>query len=220
MPSLFFSLTRWVAQAMLGAGLLLPITAQAITFTEIGDAGDLPPGQPVVGITPLTAIQGTLTAGDKDMFKIHLDGAAFTATVASDAQGGPDSQLFLFNSAGIGVLTNDDAGVGFFSSISATLPAGDYFLAISQFDNDPVSAGGLIFPNTFTGQFGPTGPGGASPISGWSESQGSGFAYTINLTGASSVVVENPGVPDKSSSLVLLSIGLLSLLFVRRGLKR
>jgi hypothetical protein len=221
MPTSLVSLARRAAKALVGGGLLLPMAAQAITFTEIGDAPSLPPGQQIVSTTPLTAIQGALTAGDQDMFKIHLDGGSFSATVVNDAANGPDSQLFLFNSAGVGVLANDDAGPGlFFSSISAILPAGDYFLGISQFDNDPISAGGLIFPNTFIGQFGPTGAGGALPISGWSASGGNGFAYTISLTGASSVVGDNPSVPDESSSLLLLSFGLFSLLFMRHGFKR
>ncbi len=81
-----------------------------------------------------------------------------------------DSQLFLFNSAGVGVRANDDA-IGLRSRLpvgSVAGPAGLYYLAISDYDNDPVSATGAIFPDTpFTTVHGPTGPGGASPITAW-----------------------------------------------------
>jgi hypothetical protein len=48
-------------------------------------------------------------------------------------------------------------------------------IGISNFDHDPVSAGGLIFPSEpFSQMVGPSGPGGASPITGWT---GEGFPF-------------------------------------------
>ena len=209
----FASLT---ASALIG-GLLLPLTANAITFVEVGDAGDQPGSAQVVsGVTPLTAIQGTLGAGDIDMFRIHLNGGAFSATVGI----GGDSQLFLFDSTGRGLLANDDIAFPSISrsGISGSLPEGDYFLAISEFDNDPLSAGGLIFPNSpFDAILGPTGPGGASPIIGWSAFTGPGFGYQIDLVNASSVPTDpGQGVPDESSSLVLMALSGIALFLVRR----
>ena len=89
---------------------------------------------------------------------------------------------------------------------TATLPAGDYFLALTTFNVDPVSPGGLfIFPNApFQNVFGPTGPGGGAPISGWANPGFTPGTYTINLTGAAFSTPE-PGT--------LALFGLFTLLF-------
>ena len=87
--------------------------------------------------------------------------------------------------------SNDDMP----SSLQSRLPAGSaltpqtagtYYLAVSSFNNDPVSGGGQIFPidTAFDSVVGPTGPGGDQRISGWTNEGGSKGAYTIRLTGA------------------------------------
>jgi hypothetical protein len=190
----------------------------ALPWTEIGNAGDLVgTAQLTTGAGALTSISGTLSTGtDVDMFGIHISSpAAFSATTVGGA--GFDTQLFLFNAAGIGIYANDDS-VG----TRSTLPAGHansptttglYYLAISQYNRDPFSSGGLIFPNSpFTGVFGPTGPGGALPVNSWSGSGARG-TYTITLTGAS---FSNVATTPEPSSLLLLGSGLATCVAWRR----
>jgi hypothetical protein len=202
-------LARLTQTAVLVASPFMSSLAMAQIHVEAGDAGDLPLTAQIVESVPLTGISGTLGAGDKDMYKMRiLDGAqVFTAEVSV----GGDSQLFLFDSAGRGVLTNDDVDAIFpRSRISSVLPAGEYFLAISEFNNDPLSGVELIFneppPNATIGPLDPT-----AQITGWTLPEGSGFSYQISLTNAAGITRPVQGVPDQSSSLVLfaLSVALL-----------
>lgn len=183
--------TVFVVAGICALVVLAASVAAAGTWTETGDAGDLPgTAQVPSGSGALTAISGAVSvSADANMYKLCLTGGGtFSATTVGTGTLG-DTQLFLFNAGGFGVEANDDAGS---FTILSTLPAGGlspaapgaYYLAVSRFNRDPVSAGGLIFPNTpFTGVKGPTGPGGGSPISGWSGTSGTG-AYTVALTGA------------------------------------
>lgn len=167
--------------------------ALAGTWSEL-DAGDLPAtADSPQGVGSLTAISGALTAGtDEDVYRVCVDGGGtFSASTVGTPGSFNDIQLFLFDAAGVGVYANDD----FPGTFRAHLPAGHvltptapgvYYLALSSFNNDPLSTAGLIFPSTpFTGVFGPTGPGGALPLSGWGGTSLRSGTYTIALTGAS-----------------------------------
>lgn len=163
--------------------------ALAVTYAEVGDAGDLPATAQTATASPLTAVSGALAAGtDEDMYRICLPGGGtFSATTVGTGTAF-DTQLFLFNASGVGVYANDDSS----GTLQSTLPAGNpltpaapglYYLAISSFNNDPFAGATLIFPSSpFTGVFGPTT---LSPITTWSNAGGGTGAYTINLTGAS-----------------------------------
>lgn len=201
--------------------LLTSGSAQAATFTEIGDAGELLNTAQTISqrTQPLTSIYGAVS-GDADLFKIFLTGGqTFSATTISpdtfeipidDLLGSPteilaDPQLFLFDSTGRGVYSNDDTS---FSSQSI-LPSGGfspsnsgiYYLAISSFNYDPVGAGGKIFgAPTKDGVWGPTGPGGASPLSGFTGTSTTSGRYAIALTGAQPV-------PEPTSVLSVLALG-------------
>jgi len=186
-------------------------------YMEAGDAGQsLATAQLVASMPPgttLTNIQGTLEAFSAgfgaDIYKIFLTGGqTFSATTDSNSTNFFDTQLFLFDSTGLGVYANDDdpnnppqstlpAGITFTPSVS-----GIYYLAISGTGFMPVSAGGFIFP--VSGGFldqsggiqnavGATGPGGASPLSGWSSSSSEVGAYDIALTGAQFLAAPEPG---------------------------
>lgn len=179
--------------------------AAAFSFNEIGDAGNLPAFSQAAGVLspgdPIGTITGSIgSSTDADMFAITT---TTTGNIFANTIGRPgtlvDTQLFLFRFPGFGLVANDDNGKtlrSFLTTEAVTsspfqgVPPGLYFLGISSFNVDPVSAGGLIFPNApFDGVFGPTGPGGASAITGW---QGSGATGTYTVDVALSSVPE-PG---------------------------
>jgi len=207
---------RHVLKASLVAatGLLaLGEAASAFTWVESGDAGALlGSSQSVSGVGSLDFITGGIGPADfEDLYEIYIpDGSLFSATLTAPGSAGFDPQLFLFDSSGMGVYANDD-DVGLLSTLPAghaESPAapGTYYLAISPYDNDPTSAGGLIFPTfPYGAVYGPTGPGGASPLSGWT---GSSFydsgAYSIALTGAEAARTPVP----EPTTLTVLAIGL------------
>jgi len=152
---------------MIAAGLLLGASsgAHAIVFTEVGDAGNLlATSQSVANGT--TQISG-LYAGpiDQDLFAFSWGGGQFIADTSSGV--GPllgDPQLFLFDSAGDLVFGNDDTG-SLQSQISiASLASGAYYIALSQFNDDPLNA---LNQNMCLGNCGATAsaPG---PLAGWS----------------------------------------------------
>ena len=132
-----------------------------------------------LGSEPVTQIFGSFSGGaDVDVYRMCLsDGRSFSASTVGGTQ--RDTQLFLFNSQGRGVYSNDDADIGIHAS---RLPAqhrfspatpGVYFLAISSFNNDPQSVDGEIFPDMFTGSVYPdfvvdaAGVGGHEPVIDW-----------------------------------------------------
>jgi hypothetical protein len=168
--------------------------ASAQLWNEQGDAGDLPgTAQLTMGSGPLNFISGNYgAASDVDMYGITVtDWSLFSATTVGGTT--LDTQLFLFTLGGMGIASNDDSSAG--GTLQSLLPVGNanynsrtngeqVFLAISQFDRDPVSAGGEIFLDAFTTVHGPDGPGGGSPITGWNGSFSTTGAYRITLTGA------------------------------------
>ncbi len=185
-----------------------------LSFVEADDAGEALDGAISIAadlVQPLASISGSLS-GDADLFQIFISGdQPFSATTLSaetllgipidNALGIPttlleDPQLFLFDAAGNGVYGNDDL----FGSAQATLPSraglltpGIYYLAISGFDYDPISAAGEIFPDTsFDGVLFPTGPGGGSPLAGFAGEDAPSGAYTIALTGAQTIAPPPP----------------------------
>ncbi len=197
-------LTAGVLAVVLLALAASPAGAAGATWAETGDAAGIPStAQRPRGTGALTTITGRVTHfNDDDMFRLCLTGRrTFSAEVVPRALTGAylDPQLFLFDSGGRGVYANDDrgpAGSLTDASFHPRLPAnhaltptaaGVYFLAISNFDNDPLSNRGAIFVDAqSTDVVGPNGPGGTRPVIDWSDF---GFGptnspYTIKLTGA------------------------------------
>jgi hypothetical protein len=191
--------------------ILLGLAPSAYAVSESGDAGDLPATAQDVGSGAVTSIMGSFETGsDADVYRMCLsDGASFSAsTVAAPPR---DTQLFLFDADGIGVYSNDDTGLAVHVS---RLPAnhrfspssgGEYYLAVSAFNNDPWSDGGEIFPDAFTPSLYPdgvldaSGPGAAEPVSSWTAApRGASGPYSINLTGTTACDSTPPTVDLRS----------------------
>jgi hypothetical protein len=168
-------------------------TPPAGAYAESADAGQLPAtAQPPTGGTvgsPLPMILGVHTSGDVDMYRINICSPAnFSASTVNGA--GFDTQLFLFNTSGFGIAFNDDApGSGTVQSalsnqFVASLPAGEYLLAISQFDNDPTSGGLAIWSDTpYATERAPDGPGAAGAVDAWTGGGTMSLAYAVSFTG-------------------------------------
>ncbi|MBD2511679.1 filamentous hemagglutinin N-terminal domain-containing protein [Nostoc muscorum FACHB-395] len=163
----------------------------AIPYTEVGDAGELPSTAQTANSstsgTVVSSISGTLNNdNDIDLYQLFLStGQKFTATTVGGTD--VDTQLFLFDGNGLGLVMNDDDYKADDETRQSTLPLGEaftapvsgkYYLGISSYENNPRSSRGAIFEDGS-----PTGAGAELPVSGWDENLGSASgAYTINLT--------------------------------------
>lgn len=175
--------------------------AEAFTWTEVEEAGELPgTSQRITQNGALEFITGSLSSPtDVDMYAIFITGGGNFSATTVGWTADVDTQLTLFDSSGIGIYSNDDfatenrqSTLPEFNPLTPTSP-GLYYLAISDWDYDPLSDGGYIFPHptsvhSNTAVDGPTGPGGGSPVTGWGGlSTRGGGSYTISLTGATSI---------------------------------
>ena len=155
------------------------------------DAGDVPSNATAAdGQTgSLNTIRGTIgVAADSDMYIINVcDAASFSASTVGGTT--LDTQLFLFNLDGTGVVFNDDVvgGTVLQSALTSQFVTqnGQYLLAVSAWDRDPVdAAGGALWIDTpFRSERAPDGPSASSPMTGWTGTGGTG-SYAITLTGA------------------------------------
>ena len=188
-------------------------------WQEVGDAPALIPGQAVVGRPNMQVANITgsfLGADDVDLYQIFIDRPG-NLNISTVDRTTADTQLFLFDINGNGVTHNDDnvmPGIGLQSRITGqfvTSP-GIYYLAITQFNNDPRNpAGDLIWNNTpFRSERRPDGPGAPGPLDSWTTSGiGGAFSYTIELSGV--LFIPAPG------AMALLWLGGLFAMRRRRG---
>jgi hypothetical protein len=211
--------------------LSIPISAVPITANN---AGALPgTAQDLTGVFP-TDIFGTIPVTTDallgvDMFKFNVQNAtAFSAMVVPSIFGIPDTELFLFDSTGRGVLGNDDlSGANTLSCLPSVtsnpcvssrpvglgpLTKGVYYLAITRSANLPLSSLGSIFSIlNFTDVVGPDlTQGGANPIMGWD-----GGAFTTPDTDLTQYHIVLTGTVPEPASWLLTGLGCLVLVFLR-----
>jgi hypothetical protein len=177
------------AQARSGSGNI-NFTVNGYTWSEQldngADAGELPGAYAVpVGSGALGAIAGSLGASDADMYLITIcDPSSFTATSPGPSF---DSPLFLVTPDGTGLAFSDDNPAPMSTISNAFVPGpGNYILAISGYDRDPVNGLGEIWVDTPYGvERAPDGPGsGGGPVTGWTGTGVAAGSYRITLTGA------------------------------------
>ncbi|GBC93647.1 hypothetical protein HRbin15_02148 [bacterium HR15] len=183
--------TLW-ALLTIGA-LTLSAQAQNIWY-EQGDAGDMPEtAQSTGSFDPLDQIQGTLDVDDVDMYAIYItDPASFSASTVNGATW--DTQLFLFDADGKGVVAEDDTG-GLQSTINnanGCIPSpGLYYLAITRYNKDPLGCNDSGLWSTNDNNC-PNGPESTSRVNSWTTSTSAAGSYTIFLTGAQSATAGDP----------------------------
>jgi len=231
-------LRRLVFLAVSSLLFCFAVPARADTFNVIG-AGALPGTAADLTADNVTQITGTIPDTTDpllgvEMFKLDITNYVdFSAITTGEAFGITDTELFLFDSSGLGVYANDDIDGG--NTLSclpsddgsnpcpATRPSGVgptsdgiYYLAITRSSNMPLSVSGEMFTIfDSTDVVGPdTTMGGNDPITGW---DGGAFTsadtdltgFDITLTGVSAEVPE-PGV------VILLAVGLCLLVWRTR----
>ena len=190
--------TRLLCKYSASIGFMLLTTElvpnlHAQVWNELGDAGELlGTAQTPQGSGVLHQINGSINPNDLtdiDLYRFRIDSPT---TFAVDMEGTPvidnlqkDTQIFLFDHLGRYVDDNDDAD-GFNNRRSAFLPgsisdlaAGDHYLAVGMYDNDPIYAAGD----------------GNQPLIGWTQDflRNEGGDYVLNLTGT--VYADTPTSP-------------------------
>ena len=208
------------ASLLVGLVLGFASTASALPWTELGDAGMLPgSAQEVIGVGPLDSISGSFVQNYVvDMYKIYIGVSnVFYADVIQTAGPRPWShQLFLFDSNGVGIFGNDNTTGGAYLPSFSSLGPGIYYLATSQYNIDPGSIAGAIFPST----------GGElvwvvnnSPVIGWGGTYSPRQAsYTVRLSGVEFIAPASP-IPEPST-IFLLGSGLVGLVGLRRKFRK
>ena len=217
--------------ALVGTLALATASLQGQTYTEIGDAGQTLGGAQTTGPTSgqtLNTIFGTIgNGGDADMFIITLTApTTFSATTTFGGLTLLDTALFLFNSSGQAIYTNDDASG---TSVQSTLPSGSsftmslaagvYYLGISLSGNEAVNLNGqLLFaaytngdPTSVRGRAAGLNPNTHANFNGLTSFAESG-AYRIDLTATATA----NAIPEPSTAALCLAGAAGVAVFVRR----
>jgi len=167
-------------------------TAQAATYTEVGDAGKtLKTAQNLPG--GINVIKGTISSKkDADVFSFFWDSGRFKATTVGGASF--DTLLELFDSSGTVIALKDDSKGTAQSTINEFLDTGEYLLGISSFPNFALSAStyGDILPGLSSGD------------------------YSITLNKKTASVPKRISVPEPASVIGILGLGAFGITSVRK----
>src|SRR5687768_2150878 len=210
---------------------LLVNPAHAVDWTEVGDAGQLlSMAQEPTGDGRLRNIYGTIsTTNDVDLYRLYISNPETFSASVNSTSGELDSAIALFNEGGYALYANDDAMLG---THNASLPAGNvhgpqapgwYHLAVVPLGTPPVSGDGFtpdhyIFPNVsspYTQILTATGPGGASPLTGWAQLEDTvtiNEEYRLRLSGVTVSAVPEP----ETYAMLLAGLGLIGTMVRRR----
>lgn len=214
--------------AAVTSALFLGGPASAQVWNEINAGETLTTAEGMTGNSALTGIHGMLNSTllvdstplyQVDLYRIYIDDFAhFSARTTSSNP--DDTALFLFDSTGKGVYTNDDNASDLLSTLPVGGPQADsfYYLAVSLggFTAFDAMANNIFMTGSFTDVLG------ANPAAGTLASWGQGFtsltesslAYDVALTGARTAPIPEP------STVLLLALGLGGLVarrFARRA---
>ena len=179
-----------VLAAPVFACVLAALPAAANTWSEMGDAGELPgSAQMTFGSGPLMTITGRLFIdSDVDMYCISItDEPGFTARY-NPCSSHADPDMWLFSANGNGVTHADfcQGGSVTLTSQFVTTP-GYYYLAVSGTNADALRTSLPIWQSTnaILAERSPDGTGAPGPITAWGGARVvSTASYTILLTGA------------------------------------
>jgi hypothetical protein len=191
----------FAALVVLGLAALAP-AAGAQTWTEVGDAGNLvATAQATVGAGAITQINGSLPLSDDvDLYCVRLNSVppAGTPIVQLTCLAQQSPNVWLFDAAGNGVFTNETCALGSKTLLapSVSMTPGIYYVGVSYYNRNAISAGGNIWIPAVPGQRTPDGPGAAQPLSGWA-----GIVvvnppnpYTIHLSGFAACDAATPAL--------------------------
>lgn len=196
---------------MLAVGSVASVASAGPDWIEDGDAGSTLGGaQDITQVGPVQTIAGSLSLQDReDVYKlIILDGDNIAGPVQfgmtrRDGSSGFNPSIWLFDSAGFGVLGNDDDPIlggpdarlitPSTDGVTLMLPPGIYFLAITESGNVPLSfrQGAALGEGSFEEIFsfetvtevsGPDGIGADNPLAAWSGGQGTEGGYGVVIT--------------------------------------
>ena len=188
-----------------GSGLFAVTQYQFVEAEVSPDAGEsLSTAQDLINQNGqlVNGITGSLSDNnDVDIYKIYLPGnQTFSATTFDTSISNIDTRLFLFDANGRGVYFNDDEND---QTRQSTLPAGhpltpqaagNYYLAITSYEKEPLSTEGNIFGSgSFTDILGATGNGGSQPLSSWNNNGTDSGTYFISITDSSTIPVAISG---------------------------
>jgi hypothetical protein len=170
-------------------------------WIEDKDAGSsLGGAQRPRGTGTLHSISGSLSGADapdfEDCYIVRVANTATFSLQVSNANFNPQIFLFRIGAAGgaSGLLANDDRAVGNplprltvvsndDTNVVVSIP-GDYMIAVTGFNRDPVTLTGPVFDqNTTTQVSGPDGRGGFNELTGWTGNGQTG-SYVLTFTGA------------------------------------
>lgn len=213
MRSLFIKAT--VAAAGVAAGLLsLVPSVQAVTFTEVGDAGQLLGAAQEVGPSVNTVSGAISFGGDIDLFKLLFD-VATTVTfdgIANDSDSDSDSDfdpnLHLFNAVGNPLAADDDGGIGLNSRIIFNIFPGIYYLAIGDNNIEATDAFGMVISDNDAGVLNPNGV-----LGGWSGSgtTSSSLTGTYELKFSTATAAGTTPIPTPALLPGLIGMGVAAL---------